>query len=553
MIHLSAVIIAFNEERHIGSCLESLAGVADEILVVDSFSTDRTAEICEKYNVKFIRQKFMGYIEQKNFAMAQAGHHHILSLDADEALSEELKKSILEVKKNWEHEGYEFRRLNNYCGKWIHYGGLYPSRKLRLFDRRKGRWQGINPHDSFLLEDGKKAGFLKGYLHHWIYESIEDHIQKVNRFSSIAANEYHRLGITAPLWKILIKPVWRFLYSFLFTLGFLHGESGFVISRNLALQCFLKYGKLRNLLNNQCPDTDANGNSLQGSNAFPAALKHGLSPGTFVSVIMTTYNQPEWLKKVLWGFEVQTHRNFEIIIADDGSGSETKSVVDEFMKNSPLKIKHVWHPDEGYQKCLILNKGIMASEAEYIVFTDGDCIPRNDFIQTHVEHAREGCFLSGGAIRLPNELSHLVSKEDIASQRAFDLRWLVKRGLPGNMKRLKLIRKEWFSNLMNTITPTKSSWNGGNSSVWKKYIYEVNGFNEDMLYGGQDREFGERLYNLGLTSKQIRYSAVCLHLDHGRPYKTRESIKRNIAIRKSVRVSKNIQTPNGLIKLHRQN
>ena len=549
MVQLSAVIITYNEEQYIGRCLESLQEVVDEIIVVDSFSTDRTAKLCEKYNVKLIRQEFLGYIQQKNFAMAQASNDYILSLDADEALSDGLKSSILEVKKNWEHEGYEFRRLNNFCGKWMYYSGLYPSKKLRLFDRRKGRWKGINPHDCFMLDDGGKTGFLKGYLHHWMYESIEDHIEKINRFSSISAREYQSLGINAPMWKVLIKPVWRFIHSFVFNLGFLHGEIGFVISRNLALQCLLKYSKLRNLLKTRNKKADIREASVPEKNTASDYLKEILPPGSFVSILMTTYNQPEWLKKVLWGFEVQTHRNFEVIIADDGSGPETKSVVEDFIKNSHLRIKHIWHPDEGYQKCLILNKGIMAAEAEYIVFTDGDCIPRNDFIQTHVEHAKRGCFLSGGAIRLPNELSHLVSKEDIASQRAFILRWLVKRGLPGNIKRLKLIRMGWFSSLMNTMTPAKSSWNGGNSSVWKRHIYEVNGFNEDMLYGGQDREFGERLYNLGLTSRQIRYSAVCLHLDHGRPYKTNDSILRNKSIRKSVKRNKEIKTKNGIIKI----
>ncbi len=152
-VRISAVIITFNEERNIGRCLESLVGVADEIVVVDSYSTDRTEEICKSFDAKFIRHRFFGHIEQKNWAILQASSPYILSLDADETLSDELRKSILQVKKDWTHDGYNFNRLTNYCGKWIRHTSWYPARKLRLWDSRKGHWGGYNPHDRFLLTE----------------------------------------------------------------------------------------------------------------------------------------------------------------------------------------------------------------------------------------------------------------------------------------------------------------------------------------------------------------------------------------------------------------
>ena len=153
MIKLSSVIITLNEERNIGRCLDSLRGIADEIVVVDSGSTDRTEEICRTFGVRFFQHPFDGFTEQKNFAIDQCSFEHILSLDADESLSEELKKSVTAVKSNWNKDGYSFNRFTNYCGKWIKHCGWYPDRKLRLFRKEKGRWQGNKLHERFILND----------------------------------------------------------------------------------------------------------------------------------------------------------------------------------------------------------------------------------------------------------------------------------------------------------------------------------------------------------------------------------------------------------------
>lgn len=265
-----------------------------------------------------------------------------------------------------------------------------------------------------------------------------------------------------------------------------------------------------------------------------------------VSVIFTTYNQPEWLKKVLWGFECQTYKNFEVLIADDGSGDETRRIINSFINNGVLKIKHIWHPDEGYQKCPILNKAILASESDYLIFTDGDCIPRHDFIEQHLKNRAAGYFLSGGTLRLPMKLSEKITWDDIKEGRVFKLGWLYTNGLPFSVKSSKLIRNPLFTKIMNKITPTKASWNGHNSSGWKKDILAINGFNENMHYGGQDRELGERLHNFGVKSKQIRYSAICIHLEHARPYKTEASIKKNKEIRKLVDQTKGFWVNEGI-------
>lgn len=267
-----------------------------------------------------------------------------------------------------------------------------------------------------------------------------------------------------------------------------------------------------------------------------------------VSVIISTYNQPDWLQKVLWGYECQTERDFEIIIADDGSTQETEAVIKGFKAVSRLNIIHVWHEDKGFRKTKILNKALLKANSEYIIFTDGDCIPRNDFVKTHLNLKKENCFLSGGYFKLPKDISRLITKESIETQQCFNLKWLKNHGLKKNFKTNKLTAKGFKARLLNTFTPTKATFDGMNVSGRKALIFKVNGFDERMQYGGEDREIGERLMNLGVAFKQIRYSAICVHLHHERPYKNSEAIKRNKAIRLSTKKLKLTKTKFGIEK-----
>ena len=267
-----------------------------------------------------------------------------------------------------------------------------------------------------------------------------------------------------------------------------------------------------------------------------------------VSVIISTYNSPAWLEKVLWGYECQTYKDFEVVIADDGSAEPTRKLIERFQRESSLAIIHVWHEDRGFQKSEILNKATVAATTDYLLFSDGDCIPRKDFVEVHVRRAQPGRFLSGGYFMLSMETSQLITREDVVSGRAFETAWLYEHGLPKTFKTLKLTSRGWRERFMNFITPTKATWNGHNSSGWKKDILSVNGFNEQMQYGGQDRELGERLVNKGIEGKQIRYSAVCIHLDHKRGYKTPESIQKNKTIRRETRNRQKTWTEFGIVK-----
>lgn len=244
---LSAVIITYNEEKNIERCIDSLVNVADEIVVVDSFSTDCTKEICLLKGVKFIQNKFEGHIEQKNFAITQAEYQHILSLDADEALSPELANSICHVKENWVYDGYEFNRLTNYCGKWIRHCGWYPDKKLRLWNSSKGRWGGENPHDQFILNKGSSIGFLKGDLLHYSYNSINEHILQLNYFTGIMAEEAAKKGKGSGFLFLLFSPWIKFIKSYFIQLGFLDGYYGFVVCTLSSFATFIKYTKISEL------------------------------------------------------------------------------------------------------------------------------------------------------------------------------------------------------------------------------------------------------------------------------------------------------------------
>ena len=267
-----------------------------------------------------------------------------------------------------------------------------------------------------------------------------------------------------------------------------------------------------------------------------------------LGVVITTYNSPTWLEKVLWGYEQQSDADFEVIIADDGSAQETRDLIDSFKTRGKLNLLHVWHEDDGFRKTEILNKAIVETASDYLIFTDGDCIPRSDFIAVHKALAEPGCFLSGGYFKLNMPVSKQVSEQDIIDAKVFDADWLQSQGQPKSHKMMKLTATGLKVKLLEMFTPTKATWNGMNSSTWKENIVAVNGFNEAMTYGGLDREMGERMMNSGLKGKQIRYSAICLHLDHKRGYATEETWERNRAIRQQVKKEKLAWAEKGIKK-----
>jgi glycosyltransferase involved in cell wall biosynthesis len=268
-----------------------------------------------------------------------------------------------------------------------------------------------------------------------------------------------------------------------------------------------------------------------------------------ISVIITTYNQPDQLEKVMWGYATQRGAQFELIVADDGSGPATIEVIDRLAAATGLDVVHVWHQDRGFRKTEILNRATLAASGDYLIFSDGDCIPRDDFVASHARLAKRGFFLSGGYIKLPSDVSARIGVEDIKSGKVADPAWLKASGWHPGKRALRLARNRALATLMDTLTPTRRTWNGHNSSTWRQAILDANGFDLDMGYGGLDRALGERLMNAGIRGRQVRHRTPCLHLYHERPYADARAWKRNHEIRRRIRRNGETRAVNGIAEL----
>ncbi|MEA3452322.1 MAG: glycosyltransferase family 2 protein, partial [Bacteroidota bacterium] len=239
---LSTVIITLNEEKNIENCIKSVLDISDEILVVDSLSTDKTKEICEKYDVKFVEQKFLGYRDQKNFAMNAAENNYVLSLDADEAVSEDLKKIIIEQKeKGFEYDAFYINLLYNFGGKWIRHGEWYPNKKIRLWNREKGEWGGQNIHENVKMKKDASIKRIKVDILHYPYEDIADFNKQLIKFAKVWSQEKFNKNKKTNLFSAIGRSIFKFVRGYIFQFGFLDGFYGYVIAKSSAHYTFLKY------------------------------------------------------------------------------------------------------------------------------------------------------------------------------------------------------------------------------------------------------------------------------------------------------------------------
>jgi glycosyltransferase involved in cell wall biosynthesis len=242
---ITATIITLNEERNIARAIESLR-CCDEILILDSGSVDRTVELAQNLGVRVIEAGWRGFAGQKNWAAEQATHDWILSLDADEALSEPLEAEILALKKSGpRYDGYTMPRLANYLGRWILHSGWYPDRKVRLYHRAKAKWVGDFVHESVVVEG--HIGRLEGNILHFTCESLSEHVKTMDRYTTLAAQELAARQMRVPLTRMIVDPFWTFCKSYFVQRGFQDGIEGLTIAYMAAFYTFLKYSKARNM------------------------------------------------------------------------------------------------------------------------------------------------------------------------------------------------------------------------------------------------------------------------------------------------------------------
>ena len=242
MAKISACIISFNEEEKIEDCLKSLAGIADEIVVVDSNSTDNTVAIAQKYTDRIILQDFLGFIEQKNFAVQQAKNDWILSLDCDERLSPELQKAITEIKHSSEQaDAYRMPRKTFYIYRWLNHC-WYPDIKIRLFNKNTAHWGGTNPHDHIVISSSNIVQ-LPGDIYHYSFDSISDHIKTIDKFTEIGADELVRKNKSFNMLSPFTHSSWIFFKLYIVKRGFMDGFAGIIVSVLSAMHVFIKYSK----------------------------------------------------------------------------------------------------------------------------------------------------------------------------------------------------------------------------------------------------------------------------------------------------------------------
>lgn len=268
-----------------------------------------------------------------------------------------------------------------------------------------------------------------------------------------------------------------------------------------------------------------------------------------LSVIVSTYNKPHFLERVLRGYAVQTDRDFELLVADDGSGPETAELIRRVRDETGMDLVHVWHEDDGFRKTVILNRAIVASRGDYLLFTDGDCIPRRDLVEVHRALARPGRYLAGGYLKLPAEVSDRITVADVTSGNVSELAWLRARGWRPGRRALRLVRSRTLGRIFDGLTPTAAHFHGNNASTWRDALFQVNGFEGKMGYGGLDRALGYRLVNAGIRGIQIRHRAVTLHLHHDRPYRRPEVMRANREILAAITRGRLVRAEQGIAEL----
>jgi glycosyltransferase involved in cell wall biosynthesis len=270
---------------------------------------------------------------------------------------------------------------------------------------------------------------------------------------------------------------------------------------------------------------------------------------TAISVIVSTYNRPDFLDLVLRGYFRQSDREFEIVIADDGSSDATAAVIEKARGETGMPVRHVWHEDRGFRKSLILNRAITAASGDYLIFTDGDCSPRRDLISVHRRLSRPGCFVAGGYLKLPAEVSRSIRRADVESGDVTNLRWLESKGWRPGRRRLRLVRSPRLAALFDLVTPTSAEFQGNNASTWRDALVAVNGFESGMGYGGLDKALGYRLRNAGVRGIQARHRAIAVHLHHDRPYRDAETVSRNRETMRRLKNDRGVRAASGLAEL----
>ena len=480
---LSIGIITYNEENRIGRTLDAIKDIADEIIVVDSESTDRTVEIAKFKGAQVFVEKWKGYGSQKNSVLEKCKGEWVLLIDADEVISIKMKKKIKTIinNKKSKYDIYKIKLRNICFGKEIKFGG-WDDYVIRLWKNGKVKISDREVHEQYMTENGK-IGKINEKIVHYTYDTIDQFLEKLNRYTSQSAVQYEKERKKADIFKIYSKMLFRFIKMYLFQLGFMDGYEGYLLAKYSSIYTMTKYTKLRE--------------------------QYFENLGNSTSLIITTYNWPKALRMCLDSVMKQTVLPKEIIIADDGSGQETTDFVNSFIKSYPnIDIIHSWQEDEGFRLSMSRNKAISKAKGEYVIIIDGDLILDRHFIQDHIENREEKYFIQGSRVIMSKQKSEEVMEgSEIALPKAF-----FERGLKN---KANMLRSKILSKIFSKKDKSLNGIRGCNMSFFRKDLVTVNGFEEKIQgWGREDSEIAVRLFNNGIGKKKLKFNAQTYHIYH---------------------------------------
>ncbi|APC97391.1 glycosyltransferase family 2 protein [Francisella frigiditurris] len=501
---ISVTILTKNSSLHIRECLLALKEFS-EIIVLDNGSTDKTLDIVKSFkNVKLFEYDFIGFGPLKRLATGYATNDWILSVDSDEIITEELLNKLKKLEKNKETV-YSFKRLNHYNGRPIKGCGWYPDEVKRLFNKKFTNFNTNMVHESV---ESKHVELIQGDIKHYSFRNISDLLQKLDKYTELYANA--NIGKKISLSKPFLSMFTMFIKSYFLKKGFKYGLDGFSISLCNALGAFFKHYKL----------IEKNKNIT-------------------ISLVITTYNSPQYLKKVLESVLYQTLPPMEIIIADDGSTDDTKKVIEEFAKQTKIPVIHSWQEDKGFRAAKSRNEAFIKATGEYLIYIDGDIILSKNFIKDHKILSERNTVLYGRRVFLTKKLTDLI----LFSKKRIKINLFTN----GIKNRLKVIRSIFLAKKISKSVRNSRGFQTCNFSFFRNDFININGFNEDFEgWGLEDTELCERFLNSNIKLKKVRFSIINYHLWHKE--NSRDALQRNKNILNNTIKNKTKRCCNGLVK-----
>ena len=512
---LSVGIITFNEENRIGKTLDSVREIADEVIVVDSESTDRTTEIALSKGARVFVEKWKGYGPQKNSVLKKCKGEWILLIDADEVISPQLKEKIKSIINSESPSGdvYKIKLRNIAFKKEIKFGG-WDDYVIRLWKNGKVTISDREVHEKYKTKSKIKK--IKELIIHYTYDNIEEFLEKLNRYTSQSAKEYIKKGKNASFIKIYSKMLFRFIKMYILQLGFLDGYEGYLLAKYSSIYTMTKYTKLREEYYNNL--------------------------GNDTSLVITTYNWPKALEICLNSALNQTVPPKEVIIADDGSKQETVDLVKRFQQSYPQSnIIHSWQEDKGFRAGMSRNRAISKATGNYIIIIDGDLVLNRHFIEDHIKNRKKGCFIQGSrVITSPTSSKEIMEGKKI---NFFD---------KGIRNKMNMVRNGLLSKMATKIDRNLRGIRSCNMSFFKEDLVKVNGFEEEIEgWGREDSELAVRLFNIGCKKKKLKFEALTCHLYHKENDRSR--LKKNDEYLANAIKSRKTRAKKGLNRYGRRN